>query len=116
VKQRAKFLDKIKEKLITRKAAMLEKINKPSHAELADGQILDSGDEASFAAMEKLQNSLQKNEISELKLIDDALERLGKGEYGFCLDCEEHISEQRLETFPYVARCIVCQEEQEGMK
>ena len=107
------FLGTIKKKLIGRKATILEEIDKLSHEKVSDGQIKDSGDEALSATMEKLQSSLQQTEISELRLIDDAIERLEKGEYGFCVDCETHISERRLETFPYAARCIICQEAQE---
>ena len=60
--------------------------------------------------MEKLQSSLQKTEIEELKLIEDSLDRIKRGEYGICIDCNEPISERRLENYPYAARCIVCQE------
>ena len=49
-------------------------------------------------------------QIDELKRIDDALHRISNGEYGFCVDCGKPISNVRLETFPYAARCIICQE------
>jgi len=81
-----------------------------AHEKVSDGQVQDSGDEALSLTMENLQNSLQQTEMDELKLIDGALNRIDKGEYGVCLDCGTPISERRLETFPYAARCIICQE------
>lgn len=111
MKQRLKLLNTIKEKLVQRKAEMTSLLSSTSHEKISDGKGQDSGDEALSLTMEKLQNSLQQSEIDELRLIDDALTRIDKGDYGFCIDCEEPISEQRLENFPYAARCIVCQEE-----
>ncbi|MBS1988422.1 TraR/DksA family transcriptional regulator [Candidatus Dependentiae bacterium] len=110
MKQRVEVLTKIKQGLLTRKAEMTDQLTQHSHEKVSDGQVQDSGDEALSLSMEKLQNSLQKNEIDEIRLIDDALIRLDRGEYGLCVDCSEPISDRRLENFPYAARCIVCQE------
>ncbi len=110
MKQRAIVLEKIKQNLTTRKADMTNQLTKHSSEKVSDGQVQDSGDEALSLSMEKLQNSLQRSEIDEIRLIDDALSRLDRGEYGLCVDCSEPISDRRLENFPYAARCIVCQE------
>jgi DnaK suppressor protein len=40
----------------------------------------------------------------------DALARVDHGEYGVCIDCEELISERRLQALPWAKRCIHCQE------
>ncbi len=76
-------------------------------------EVQDTGDEAQALFMEKLQSSLQLTELDELKLVDDALARIDKGEYGICVDCETPISARRLEVCPYAARCISCQESAE---
>jgi DnaK suppressor protein len=110
VKQRLALLDTIKSNLLKRKAEMNSQLFTHSHEKVTDGQVQDSADEALSLSMEKLQDSLQKTELDELRLIENALHRLDKGEYGVCVDCGEHISERRLENFPYAARCIVCQE------
>jgi len=114
VKQRAKFLNTIKEKLLQRKDEMTQMLSKSTHEKVSDGQVQDTADEALSITMEALQNSLQQSEIDELRMIDDAIARIDKGEFGFCIDCEEHISEKRLEHYPYAARCVVCQESFEG--
>lgn len=113
MKQRAEFLKRIKNLLENRKLEMSSQLSKLSQEKVSDGQVQDSGDEALSISMENLQNSLQETEMSELRLIESALDRIAKGEYGVCIDCGEQISERRLETFPYAARCIVCQEAHE---
>lgn len=110
MKQRADFVGKVKETLIQRKHEMESALTAQSHERLTDGMVQDSADEALSLSMEKLQNSLQRIEIDELRLMESALERINRGEYGICVDCSEPISERRLEHFPYAARCIVCQE------
>ncbi len=44
----------------------------------------------------------------EIASTDRALERLAKGEYGYCVECGEEISEGRLEARPEAALCINC--------
>lgn len=46
---------------------------------------------------------------SLLTQIDSALHRMDEGTYGTCERCGRQINEERLEAFPYVARCIECQ-------
>jgi DnaK suppressor protein len=110
VKQRNETLSKIKERLLSRKSEMAADLSRISQEKVSDGQVQDSGDEALALTMQNLQDSLQQTEIDELRLIEEALMRIDKKEYGICVDCEEPIAERRLETFPYAARCIVCQE------
>jgi len=43
-----------------------------------------------------------------LNYLDDALKRLEKGEYGFCLDCSSLIDKERLEAVPHAQLCIKC--------
>lgn len=42
------------------------------------------------------------------RALEAALERLSNGEYGYCTECAEAISEGRLRTDPAVTRCIAC--------
>jgi DnaK suppressor protein len=113
VKNRAKFIDIMKEKLIQRRSEMVGSLSMQSQEKVSDGQVQDSGDEALSLSMEKLQNTLQQSEMDEVRLIDNALERINRNEYGVCIDCGNPIPEKRLETFPYAARCVACQEKLE---
>src|SRR4051812_19576019 len=43
-------------------------------------------------------------------LVNEALKRIDSGEYGTCSECEEPISERRLNAIPWAKFCIKCQE------
>ncbi len=49
-------------------------------------------------------------ERRKLKLIDAALERLERGEFGICAECGNAIPVKRLEAIPWAAYCVPCQE------
>lgn len=50
----------------------------------------------------------------ELRRIEAALERIGSGEFGHCIDCEEEIPMARLEANPVVTMCVGCAEKREA--
>lgn len=107
---RVDFLDKMKQLLLAKRADLVDLVARVSEESPTDNESKDSADEAYSSSMHKLQSSLQEAEIREINLIDEALLRLKRHEYGVCLDCSEPISDQRLEYYPYAARCIECQE------
>ena len=109
MKQRAAFLNSMREQLLARQREIMELLEQQGEREEA-GMVRDSADEASSSTMAKLQSSLEQSEVDEMRLIDEALERMEHGEYGICVNCNEPISAKRLEIFPYAARCIACQE------
>ncbi len=45
---------------------------------------------------------------AELQRIDEAIERIETGDYGFCVSCGEEIAPKRLELDPAVATCVRC--------
>jgi len=45
---------------------------------------------------------------ARLQMIEAALKRLDKGDYGFCTQCDEEIPAKRLEVDPASPRCIKC--------
>jgi DnaK suppressor protein len=46
----------------------------------------------------------------KLKLIDAALERIDRGDFGLCAECEEPIPAKRLNIVPWAAYCVPCQD------
>src|ERR1019366_9365701 len=46
----------------------------------------------------------------QLRLVDEALDRLDTGDYGICLGCDEPIAEKRLRALPWARYCVACQE------
>ena len=45
-----------------------------------------------------------------LREVSGALRRIDAGNYGICLECEEPISQKRLEAVPWARYCVACQE------
>lgn len=64
-------------------------------------------------ATETVQDKIQVALIDHLKpqviQIRAALERLARGEYGFCRDCRNFIGIPRLRALPFAQRCTPCQ-------
>jgi DnaK suppressor protein len=52
--------------------------------------------------------SISDNDLNLLKDIDNALDKIKTGAYGICEECEEKISEKRLEANPVARYCITC--------
>jgi DnaK suppressor protein len=52
--------------------------------------------------------SISDNDLNLLKDIDNALDKIKNGTYGICEECEEKISEKRLEANPVARYCITC--------
>jgi DnaK suppressor protein len=46
-------------------------------------------------------------------LIDEALRRLDKNDFGLCQLCGQEISRKRLDALPWTPTCINCQEKAE---
>lgn len=102
--------EQAKAKLLQRRVELQnETINLATFSEEGN-DVKDVGDEAYNVSLQKLQRSIGEAELNEIKLIDQAMERIEEGGYGICIDCSGEISEARLEYYPYAVRCIVCQE------
>ncbi|MCU0453657.1 MAG: TraR/DksA C4-type zinc finger protein [Bacteroidetes bacterium] len=43
-----------------------------------------------------------------LNYLDDALQRIENGSYGFCTDCGKLIEKERLEAVPHAQQCVQC--------
>lgn len=45
---------------------------------------------------------------NEIRMIKAALQRMDEGEYGYCVECGDKISEERLDILPYTPFCAKC--------
>jgi len=56
---------------------------------------------------------LNRNSIDTMLLreIQESLLRIDAETYGLCLECEEPISQKRLQAIPWARHCVTCQEE-----
>lgn len=62
-------------------------------------------DSLQVQAMDKAQEQARRKQIIR---IDAALERLSLGDYGYCVTCDEPISEKRLSLDPATPLCVKC--------
>ena len=79
--------------------------------EAGDGR--DTYDIASDERDREINLLLGDRERKKLQLVDDALLRVEKGDYGLCDECEGEIAPGRLEAMPFSRLCVTCQSEYE---
>lgn len=100
-----------KQRLLDRKKE-LEALIASSHEE--DNPVeIDQDQVGLLSRMEAMEEHAVAEEVEhwrevELKRIELALERIEKGEYGYCTSCGEEIEHKRLELDPSVPLCYVC--------
>ena len=60
--------------------------------------------------MEEYENkvSIEHSLELQLKAVNEALERIEKGTYGTCINCNKEISTERLEASPEAIACLDC--------
>ncbi len=87
----------------------LLRTDEEQYIELA-GRVHDPEEEAVADLLVDLNLASISRHIQELREIDDALIRMAKGTYGFCVDCDQPIQLERLKASPTAKRCITCQD------
>jgi RNA polymerase-binding transcription factor len=70
----------------------------------------DQMDEIQYASERDLAICNVDRDSAVLRQIQAALERVGDGSFGTCVDCESAIGPKRLAAVPWASRCIRCQE------
>jgi DnaK suppressor protein len=77
-------------------------------AELA--QVRDAEEQSLDDFVHEVDFALMQMKTETLHRIDDALRRLGRGDYGVCAECDGDIAEARLAALPFAELCRDCQE------
>jgi len=65
-------------------------------------------DDASDVFEQAKNLALRQTLERQLEQVKEALERFGRGTYGYCLDCGEEIDPARLKALPSASLCIDC--------
>lgn len=109
--------DKFKQKLLQLRAEL--QAVEASGNQAADTVELDQSRVGRLSRMDALQAQAMNIESNRrrtvyLKQIATALKRIEEDEYGWCEECGEAISEQRLEFDPAVSLCIDCANKKES--
>ena len=75
--------------------------------------VLDAVESSEADIQEDIEFALIQMKAETLNKITEALARLEEGTYGYCFECGEEISEQRLRALPFAVRCKDCEEARE---
>src|SRR5580693_5943786 len=67
-------------------------------------------DQAQLSHDEFVSLRLNSLDYGQLRLVEEALDRLQSGDFGVCLSCEQTIPSKRLLALPWARYCVPCQE------
>ena len=111
-----KKVELYKKRLLAKKEELLRLVLKSEH----DGREAD--EEATQDIADKAANSYTKEFLFHqsdenrrtLQLVNEAIERINNGAYGYCVACQEEVQQKRLDAVPWARHCIECQEKQDA--
>jgi DnaK suppressor protein len=98
--RRAEVIEAIRQALL--------KSDNEHYIELA-GAVHDTGEESVADQLSEMANALIGRQVSEVRAIEEALQRIAVGTYGVCVDCNKPIEMERLGVSPAARRCYNCQ-------
>ena len=96
-----------------KKAAVLASLVPPAETRAHLGRLAED-DQAQILQHEFLSIELNNLDYGQLRMIEEALDRLASGDYGQCLACEQEIPAKRLRAVPWARYCGRCQEEMDA--
>ena len=88
------------EELLTRISAIKSDFKK--------GRSQDFAEQTSESENDQVLDGIHHEAKIELRLVNEALQRLEQNQYGNCSKCEQPINPERLHALPYVHTCIKC--------
>lgn len=103
-------------KLLKKKRAFLLQTDRDIDRDIKDEVENRHGDDMDLAeadAEQEISFFLKSKAQDEIRLIDEALERIDQKEYGICAECGEDIPQKRLKVQPYTIYCVDCLNEME---
>ncbi|HEX9303178.1 MAG TPA: TraR/DksA family transcriptional regulator [Thermoanaerobaculia bacterium] len=105
-------LEKYRRLLEEKKTELSAELAKARNAEeeTTEESTQDIADKAVSSYTREFLYSLTDGERTVLLRIDEALNRIDDGTYGFCLNCGIQMSDKRLAAVPWAPHCVDCQE------
>jgi DnaK suppressor protein len=95
--------------LLNQKEAALAGLGAKAHVLSKTDRICEE-DQAQYSLEEAVSLRLNGLEYTQLRRIQEALDRLQLGEFGICLACDQPIPTKRLNAIPSARYCVPCQE------
>ncbi len=106
----------IRERLAHRRDEILSIVNKVDKQVGHREEALDHDSSERALELENLDAlfAIDRETRLELRQINDAIERIDIGHYGFCSECGAVVGVERLAALPYIDTCIVCAQRAEA--
>ncbi len=101
--------DDYRQRLLARREEVLSGLSLRFDGMAAMGPIADD-DRAQISHSEYLSLHRNRMDFTQLRLVEEALDRIEAGDYGICLECEEPIAPKRLKAVSWARYCVKCQE------
>jgi RNA polymerase-binding protein DksA len=111
-KPRARELEPFRRRLIAKQRELMQTYAafKGDSRDRMDDGTEDYIDYAVSSYAKEFMLSLTEIDRKQLRLVEEALRRIEKREYGSCQNCGTTIPPQRLEVAPWAVYCVRCQE------
>ena len=77
-----------------------------------ESELVEAGQDEALA---RLATQLDEHDRDELAAIDNALERIERGDGNICRACRQPIPEERLRALPTTDTCLPCASAREGL-
>jgi len=112
-----RMLEYFRQKLLSWRSELLNESNNTlQHLQEGGNVEADLADRASVETGRSLELRTRDRARKLIAKIDEALERIDKGSYGYCMETNEPISLSRLEARPIATLSIEAQERHERME
>src|ERR1700675_3271076 len=95
--------------LLTKREAVLAGLGIKFDTLARMGRVAEE-DQAQLSHDEFVSLRLNSLDYVQLRLVEEALDRITTGDYGVCLSCEKAIPPKRLQALPWAKYCVTCQQ------
>jgi DnaK suppressor protein len=96
-------------RLIDKRTSVLSGLGARFDTRAGMGRVAED-DQAQISHDEFVSLRMNGLDYRQLRLVDEALDRLDAGDYGICLACDEPIALKRLRALPWARYCVACED------
>jgi DnaK suppressor protein len=97
-------------RLLEKRSSVLSALGVRFDARARMGRVAED-DQAQISHDEFVSLRMNGLDYQQLRMVEEALDRLDSGDYGICPACDEPIAEKRLQALPWARYCVKCEEE-----
>jgi DnaK suppressor protein len=96
-------------RLLEKRSSVLSGLGVRFDARARMGRVAED-DQAQISHDEFVSLRMNGLDYQQLRMVEEALDRLDSGDYGICPACDEPIAEKRLQALPWARYCVKCEE------